>query len=562
VKTFADFPLLDSIKKSLDALGFTTPTEIQAKVIPFLLEHDRDVHAQAQTGTGKTLAFGIPLLHKVDPNLKTVQALVIAPTRELVLQIYENLRDASRSSNIAVEPIYGGMPITRQITNIRRGAQIIVGTPGRLNDHLRRGTLTLKSVKVLVLDEADIMLDMGFKEEINDILEHMPTDRNIWLFSATVGGGIKDLIKSHMHDVYSVKVSGKDVVSTQVKQYFCIVPPRKRIEAIARFIEADPNFYGILFCQTKLLTSEVVEQLSSRGFRANCLHGDMSQALRNQVIKGFKNKDFNILVATDVAGRGIDVSDLTHVINYSIPREHENYIHRIGRTGRAGKEGIAIAFVAPADMRQIKRLEAAAHTTLQEISVPTLETIINAKMGAVSDFIEQSKKPADKLSAVDKALGELIDSFTPEEIRHSFAAALENRFFKDIIHEDLGTVRADSGGAVPQEICVELGTDMGLSEEEMRSYLLTTCKLSPHELTKVRVLQKKTFICVPENRLNECLGMMRAKPIAKKKYKIYLVEDTYRSGDERPQRRNKRDRFRDMRKKHGKGRPNSERRNR
>lgn len=561
MKTFADIPLLDSIKKSLDALGFTTPTEIQVKVIPFLLENDRDVHAQAQTGTGKTLAFGIPLLHKIDPSLKTVQGLVIAPTRELVLQIYESLKEASRNSNIAVEPVYGGMPISRQITNIRRGAQIIVGTPGRLNDHLRRGTLSLKAVKVLVLDEADIMLDMGFKEEIDDVLNHTPDNRNIWLFSATVGGGIKDLITSHMHDVFSVKAAAKGVTSSQVKQYFCIVPPRKRVQAIARFIEAEPDFYGIIFCQTKLLTSEVVEELASKGFRANCLHGDMSQALRNQVIKGFKNKDFNILVATDVAGRGIDVSGLTHVINYSIPREHENYIHRIGRTGRAGKEGIAIAFVAPSDMRQIKRLESAAQTTLHEISVPTLETIINAKMGAVSDFIEQSKKPSDKFSAVDKALSELVDSFTPEEIRHSFAKALRERFFKDIIHEDLGTVRADSGGALPQEICVELGTDMGLSEREMRTYLMTTCKLSPNELSKVRVLQKKTFISVPENRLNECLATMRAKPISRMKYKLYLVEDNYRSGDQdRPQRRKKTDRFRDMRKKHGgKGRSNSDR---
>lgn len=347
METFGNFSLLPEIQSSLKALGFTKPTEIQEKVITILLKNPKtDLHAQAQTGTGKTLAFGIPLLQSIDTKLKSVQGLIIAPTRELVLQIYESLKDVSRGTNILIEPIYGGMPIERQITNIRRGAQIIVGTPGRLNDHLRRKTLSLKSVKILILDEADIMLDMGFKEEIDNILNHTPKDRAIWLFSATVMSGIKQLIKSHMHNVISIKGTEKGIVSSQVKQYYCIVQMRKRIEATARFIEAAPGFYGIIFCQTKILTTEVFEELASKSFRANCLHGDMKQTLRNHVIKGFRNKDFNILIATDVAARGIDVSDLTHVINFSIPDEHENYIHRIGRTGRAGKEGIAITFVS------------------------------------------------------------------------------------------------------------------------------------------------------------------------------------------------------------------------
>jgi ATP-dependent RNA helicase DeaD len=289
VKTFAELPILPEIKKSLETIGITTPTEIQAKVIPLLIENpNTDVHAQAQTGTGKTLAFGIPLIQIIDTSLKAVQVLIIAPTRELVLQINESLKDASRHTNIIIEPIYGGMPINRQIDNIRRGAQIIVGTPGRLNDHLRRKTLSLKALKILVLDEADIMLEMGFKEEIDSILNVAPKDRSIWLFSATVMPGIKAIIKSHMKNVVSVKAEAKELVAPKVKQYFCQVPSRKRVEAVARFIEAAPEFYGIIFCQTKVLTSEVTEQLASKGFKVNCLHGDMSQALRNQVIKGFK----------------------------------------------------------------------------------------------------------------------------------------------------------------------------------------------------------------------------------------------------------------------------------
>ena len=526
MSTFSSFNLLPYIKQSIDALGFTKPTEIQAKAIPYLLENPKtDLHAQAQTGTGKTLAFGIPLLHRIDPSIKQVQGLVVAPTRELVLQIYENLRDIIRGTGIIIEPIYGGMPIERQIRNIKQGAHIIIGTPGRLNDHLRRKTLSLQHLKVFVLDEADIMLDMGFKEEIDSILQHAPKDREIWLFSATVGPGIKQLIKSHMTNVITMKAEKKGLVTSQVKQYFCVVPNRKKIAAVARIIEAAPDFYGIIFCQTKILTMEVMEQLASKGFKVNCLHGDMKQGLRNQVIKGFKNKDFSILVATDVAARGIDVSDLTHVINFSVPQEFESYVHRIGRTGRAGKEGVAIMFVGPSELYRIKKLEKATQVSLQEIPIPPLEAIINAKMGAVFDFIEQAKQPNIKLGSVHKVLQESIISFTPQEIKNALLIALEDKFFKDIENEDLGKMTSDRVSFYPQEICMELGTDAGFSENDIRNYLYPTCTIIPQEVHKVRVLHNKTFISLPENRLHDCMQALRANPLTAKLYKVYLVKN-------------------------------------
>jgi ATP-dependent RNA helicase DeaD len=532
VNTFADFPLKPSMLKALSALGFTKPTEIQEKVIPFLLNNmQSDIHAQAQTGTGKTLAFGIPLLHAVDLSLKEVQGLVIAPTRELVLQIYESLRELARDTPLNIVAVYGGMPIERQISNIKQGAQIIVGTPGRLNDHLRRKTLSLKHLKVLVLDEADIMLDMGFKEEIDSILDAAPKDRQIWLFSATVRPGIKDLIKSHMKNVHSVRATEKGVITTQVKQYYCVVPARNKIMATARFIESAPDFYGIIFCKTKVLASEVMEQLASLGFKVNCLHGDMQQQLRNRVIKGFKHKDFNILVATDVAARGIDVLDLTHVINFSIPDDAESYIHRIGRTGRAGKEGIAITLVSPSENYFVRRLEKATNTRLHEIPIPPLDAIINAKIAAVPDFIEKGKQQIAKPSPVRKALTELIGSFSEIEIRNALIVALEDKFFKDIIHEDLGPITAD---VRPQEICMELGTDSGFTEDTIRDYLYKTCTLLPQDVRKVRTLKKQTFISIPENRLHSCLAAMKASPITQKPHKIYLVKDTFRGQHERP----------------------------
>jgi ATP-dependent RNA helicase DeaD len=527
VSTFSDLPLHPKIQESLARLGITTPTEIQALVLPLLLENPKqDMQAQAQTGTGKTFAFGLPLLHAVDLSKKVVQGLVVAPTRELVLQIYENLKEVSQHTGIVLEPVYGGMPIERQITRIKAGPHIIIGTPGRLNDHLRRKTLSLAHLTTLVLDEADIMLEMGFKEEIDEILHFAPKSRQIWLFSATIMGGIKQLIKTHMKNVVTVRTTAHQVITSQVEQYFCLVPTRKRVEAAARFIEATPDFYGIIFCQTKTLTSEVTEQLASKGFKVNCLHGDMKQTVRNNVIRGFKNRDFSVLVATNVAARGIDVSELTHVINFSIPEEHESYIHRIGRTGRAGKQGIAIVFVAPEQQYKIKQLERTTQIQLREISIPPIEAIINIKMGAVSDFIEQTKKPDKKLSPAHQAIKELIESFSQEEIKNALAITLAEKFFKDISRENISVQLSSTehrGGQ--QEISLSFGRFVGLNEKTVREYLHEVCKLEPHEIRKVRVLDNRTFIAIPEDKLPACVNTMRSTPITKHKARIEIVED-------------------------------------
>lgn len=530
MNNFDSFALLPTLKKRLATLGFTTPTPVQERIIPVLLEnYQHDVHAQAQTGTGKTLAFGIPLIQAIDTSKKVVQGLVMAPTRELVLQIYESLKDVATDTGVIIEPIYGGMPIYRQIDSIKRGVHIIIGTPGRINDHLRRGSLHLDKLKVLVLDEADIMLDMGFREEIDEILNAAPKGRNIWLFSATVMAGIKQLIASHMSSVVSVQVAKVQTATPQISQYYCTIPERQKIEATARFIEAATDFYGIIFARTKVLSTEITEELASKGLKVNCLHGDMKQTLRNHVIKGFKNHDFNILVATDVAARGIDVSDLSHVINYSIPDDDESYIHRIGRTGRAGKQGIAILLVTPSQLYRVKKLEKVTSSKIIEIAIPSVEAIVNVKMGAVSDFIEQSKKEDQKSSAVDNAIKKIVDSFSPEEVRRAFEVALKEKFFQGL-HEGSTLRQQVSVSDVPQEICMDIGLEHGINEDQVRSYLYTQCKLVPQEITKVRVLKFKTFISLAENRLKSCLESMRSNSIAKQKVKVYLVKDDYQPG--------------------------------
>jgi ATP-dependent RNA helicase DeaD len=531
---FKSLPLLPTIQNTLEALNFTTLTEVQSKAIPLLLEQpQQDFHGQAQTGTGKTLAFGIPLLQAIDPSAKRVQGLIVAPTRELVLQIYESLRNVSRGTGIAIEAVYGGMSIDRQIASIKRGAQIIVGTPGRLNDHLRRNTLSLDNLATLVLDEADLMLDMGFREEVDKIMSYAPESRATWLFSATVRPSIKKLITSHMHNVVSVKAESKEgLVTTDVQQQYCIIPQAKRLDALVAFIESTHDFYGIVFCQTKVLTNDVMEQLVRRGFHANCLHGDMSQASRNQVIKRFKNKSFTILVATDVAARGIDVADLTHVVNFSLPDEHDAYVHRIGRTGRAGKEGTAISFVSPRQIRSVKQLEKSVSTKLHNVSVPSKETIIQSKMQAITDLMGQLQDSSDTHSSIQQKITSLVDTYDYDAIKRTSVALLEEKFLSGI-DERVKEVTAEeparttgTAGSGRREVCINIGRDDGITENAVRDYLNKTCAVDRSEIDKVRVLNRKTFICVSDKQLDNCVKNMKKNPISQKS-RIRIVRDEF-----------------------------------
>lgn len=529
---FSKFSLLPSIQKALDSLGFTTPTAIQSEVIPSLLaEPTRDIYAQAQTGTGKTLAFGIPLLQVINPNSRHVQALILAPTRELVLQICESLMKVAVGSGIRIEAVYGGMPIQKQIQMIRSGAHIVVGTPGRINDHLRRKTLPLENLKTFVLDEADIMLDMGFKEEIDIMLKHAPTDCPIWLFSATFKPAIKQIITSYMENPLAVRVAQQDVIATHVGQYYCVTAPRQRVAATVRFIEADPEFYGIIFCQTKAQAAEVKDELVQYGFKADCLHGDMSQTLRNKVIKSFKKKSFTILVATDVAARGIDVSDLTHVINLSIPREFDSYVHRIGRTGRAGKEGTAILFVSPSERSKLKQLERVTHAQLQEIKVPSAQDLMSLTIKNVATYLDELTVSATSSDDVTQKVQQLLESYSKDQLNNALIAIIKKTFFKKYSDTNFNTSfssSSESAGTPTQEICVDLGRLDGISEDMMREYLEDVCSIESNDIRKLRVIDKKTFIEVTPTLLNKCFDMLKKEPISERKHKVYLLEDTYK----------------------------------
>lgn len=501
--TFKELSLSPAIAQALDTLGFESPTEIQRKALPLLLNVNTiDFHGQAQTGTGKTLAFGIPLLQQITPEEKYVQALIVAPTRELVVQICQSLQQVGQYMPISIEAIYGGTSMENQIRALKKGVHIVVGTPGRLNDHLRRGILKLDKLRTLVLDEADIMLDMGFRQEVDEILAYAPKQRNIWLFSATVKQGIADIMKSHMQNPTSVRITPQQSTPT-TKQFFCVVPQRDRIVALSRFIDHNPNFYGFVFCATKLLTAEVAEQLVQRGYAAQPLHGDMSQAHRNRVIKRFKDREFTILIATDVAARGIDVPDITHVINYSLPEDQESYVHRVGRTGRAGKEGTAITFVTQSEVRYLSSLQRKFKLQIEPMSVPSVELVIHART-------EQTKQYVDELLAKNvqegsnQTLTSTLHNYSTEQLVTVARHLLEEKFFKHLKKDSaiafspavaLNDIQVNNSSAV--EVCLNIGSDDGISADEIRQMLTQRCSIKNDDIFKIKLIKRRTFIVVP-----------------------------------------------------------------
>lgn len=427
--TFNDLSLHPDILKSLERKGFTTPTEIQAKAIPILLGAPHvDFFGQAQTGTGKTLAFGIPLVQHIDFNDKKVQSLVVAPTRELCLQITDSLR-AIASSAVRIEAIYGGASMHKQVQGLRKGAHIVVGTPGRLNDHLRSKTLSLNTIKTLVLDEADIMLDLGFKREIDEIMRYCSVERDIWLFSATVKPGISHLMKEYMVDPVTVRVGKQQIGTASIKQYYATVSHHDRMAALCRFINAAPEFYGLVFVQTKILAEELCKKLARMGYSVNTLHGNLTQQARNRVISQFKRREFTILVATDVAGRGIDIADLTHVVNYSLPHDRESYVHRIGRTGRAGKEGIAISLINRNELYRIKRLEHLFKATILPIAVPNEKDLVHLQIAKVQDYFTQIGHRSAQNKEHIKHIQDLISSADQKVLQAALLNLIDEKFF-------------------------------------------------------------------------------------------------------------------------------------
>lgn len=407
--SFHDFGLIDPVLKILNEVGYETPSPIQAQVIPHMLQ-GKDVLGQAQTGTGKTAAFALPILNRIDLKQKDPQVLVLAPTRELAIQVAESFqRYAGNLKGFHVLPIYGGQDYSTQLRQLKRGAHVVVGTPGRVMDHMRRGTLALDNLNVLVLDEADEMLRMGFIDDVEWILEQSPENKQIALFSATMPAPIRKIAQNYLHDPIEVTIKVTTASAENIRQRFWVVSEIHKLDALTRILEAETFDGMIIFVRTKTATVELAEKLEARGFSAAAINGDMSQALRERAINNLKNGKLDILIATDVAARGLDVDRITHVVNFDIPYDTESYIHRIGRTGRAGRTGDAILFIAPREKRLLFNIEKATKQKVEEMELPSTELINNKRIARFKQNI------SDTLAAEELSFfTQLIESYQHE----------------------------------------------------------------------------------------------------------------------------------------------------
>lgn len=428
--TFEELGLKSGVLKSLAQLGFETPTPIQEKAIPHLLKEESDFVGLAQTGTGKTAAFGLPLVTKVEEGRKKPQALIICPTRELCLQISKDIENYAKNVDVNVVAVYGGTDIRKQMTDIKRGAQIIVATPGRLVDLTNRKAIHLSEIEWVVLDEADEMLNMGFKEDIDFILDQTPVERNVWLFSATMPKEVASIAKNYMDNPLEVSIGHKNQSNENIEHIYFTVSERDRYPAIKRIIDFNPNIYGLIFCRTRRETAEVAEKLAKEGYSAEPLHGDLSQAQRDNVMRRFRSKAIQILVATDVAARGIDVDEITHVINYNLPDEIENYTHRSGRTARAGKKGESLVLVTPRESHKIKTLERNLRTTFIKGTIPNAKEICEIQLMKLVDKVITTEVKEDNIAEFLPAVMKEFEGLSTEEVVKKFVSAEFNRFIE------------------------------------------------------------------------------------------------------------------------------------
>lgn len=425
MNTFAELPLDPALLKAVTEMGYEKPSPIQAQALPVLLGEPTDFIGLAATGTGKTAAFSLPLLQRIDPEAKGVQAIILCPTRELCLQVAGQVDKFGKGKGIQSLAIYGGAGYDEQLRRLRQGVSVIVGTPGRVIDHMERGTLKLGAVKTVVLDEADEMISMGFREAMETILSEIPKESsNTWLFSATMSTAVRHVVDEFLNEPKKVQVNRTEMLSSGVEQICYFTHEKNKPEVICKLIDAADDFYGIIFCQTKSLVMDLTNYLMERGYKVDSLHGDMSQMAREQSMNAFRRRAKRIMVCTDVAARGLDVQDITHVINYSLPRELDNYVHRIGRTARSGKTGFAMSLVTPSHRYLLNKIEAMTKSRFVEGKIPTRKEIgmkkIAQKLGEFTGVANVERAQ----SLLDQTWKDALSNMTSEEVAARFLSVM------------------------------------------------------------------------------------------------------------------------------------------
>lgn len=432
--TFQELGISEPLQRAVEELGFETPMPIQAQIIPMLLTENRDAVGLAQTGTGKTAAFGLPVLQRVDTERRVPQALILAPTRELCLQIAADLADFAKFMPVEILPVYGGSSIESQIRALKKGVQIIVATPGRLIDLINRKVVSLEDVHTVVLDEADEMLNMGFVDSITDILQHVPDNRRMLLFSATMPAEVARIAKRFMNDPAEVVVGTRNVGTANVKHVYYMVNARDKYLALKRIADDNPGIYAIIFCRTRRDTQEIADNLIHDGYNADALHGDLSQQQRDMVMKKFRDRVITLLVATDVAARGLDVDDLTHVINYGLPDDAAVYTHRSGRTGRAGKTGVSVAIIHSREKGRLREIERIIGHKFERREVPTPQHIIEKQLYNLADRIEKVKVDENEIGRYLPGVSKKLSWLSGEDLLKRVLSLEFNRlldYYKD-----------------------------------------------------------------------------------------------------------------------------------
>jgi ATP-dependent RNA helicase DeaD len=529
--SFSSFSMREELTRAISDLGFETPTPIQQKVIPQLLSEPIDIIGLAQTGTGKTAAYGLPLLHHVDVAKKHVQCLVLSPTRELCMQIQEEMtKYGTHMRGLRITAVYGGVPISGQMRDVRSHPQVIVATPGRLIDLLERKALSLEHLEYVVLDEADEMLNMGFREDIDLILKSTPAREHTWLFSATMSNEVRGIAKRFMKDWKEFSVAQANTTNENIDHQYFVANHHNRFETLRRLLDFTPGIYGIIFTRTKQDAQEVSEKLMKMGYHVSPLHGDMDQKMRSKVMERFKSKALQCIVATDVAARGIDVNDITHVINYELPDDPEVYTHRSGRTARAGKSGICMSIVSPKQISNIRQIERLVKQKFHKSDIPDGAEVIRKKLFFYLEQIANAEPKDDfaklyhdsiheQFADVDK--DELIRKLIWLQLRESIDAYQDS---EDLNAGYEGKAREHSRGNRSVRLFINLGEKDGLNEHKLMQFIMESTDVQPNTIERMTVRDMSSFFNVPGDAAEFIIEQLSSKKFKGRKVRLEEAE--------------------------------------
>ena len=514
---FSNLGLKDTLLQSINDLGFEKPSQIQEEAIPVAIQ-GYDLIGQAQTGTGKTAAFGCGIINNITKK-DGLSAIILAPTRELAIQVNDELKRLSKYDNLTILPIYGGDPINNQIRNLKKNVNIVVGTPGRILDHIKRKTIKLDTVKFLVLDEADEMLNMGFIDDLEDIIKQLPKDRQTLLFSATMPEQIKKLAKRYMKpDAKHISIKKTSMTVSKISQSFFEVSHKTRFEALCRVLDFDTPSSAIIFCRTKKGVDELVEGMQSRGYVVEGMHGDMSQAHRLRTLKKFKEGSLNFLIATDVAARGIDVEGVTHVINYDLPQDVESYVHRIGRTGRANREGTAYSLVSPKEYSMLKQIKSVTKSDISRKAIPTVNDIFNSKSSSILEDVTNTINDSDysRFIPIAKELSEKFDNI---EI---IAALIKSKFNSELL-ETYSTNVLEAPKSEDIRLFLSVGRRDGITPKSLVSFIKETARIKPSSIGDIDILENFSFVNIAPDVKDKVIDKCIGRKLNKRKVNIEIA---------------------------------------